>query len=288
LQTLSREDGGGFSFNLDPTLAGDDVDQPLPDFEVEANTPFHGSYVDAFPALRPFGPSPTAFMTPPGLPFPHPTNRSIYDPLAIRPLPISAIQKQPSASSPSYMGSFDPFAEASEVSHAVATSAHQQSFLDDDSSRKVSRFGFARGRQAAASIPSPLPVSSQLSNTNSDNQSFGNSADGMSGAPTHWSIRDRQHYGFQQSSALELPLTQHTQSEPMYPRQQTLSQAFDPGLSEAQLRDFIQSSREKMTSTVQHSGLTGTPYVYCWLYLVQMILVSRTSVFSSPDWSYSV
>jgi CCR4-NOT transcription complex subunit 4 len=269
LQTLSREDGGGFSFNLDPALAGEDVDQALPDFEVEANTPFHGSYVEAFPALRPFGPSPTAFNAPPGLPFPHPSSRSIYDPLAIRPLPISALQKQPSGGSPSYMGSFDPFAEAGEVSQAVASSVHQQSFLDDDPSRKVSRFGFARGRQAAASTPSPLPPSSQLSNTNSDNQSFANSADGISGtlAPTPWSIRDRGDYGFQSSSAMELSLMQHTQSDLLYPQQQTLSQALDSGLSEAQLRDFIQSSREKVTSTVHQNGLTGMPYIYIAAYI---------------------
>ena len=264
LQTLSREDGGGFSFNLDPTLAGEDVNQPLPDFEVDANTPFHGSYVDAFPALRPFGSSPTVFMAPPGLPFPHSTNRSIYDPL-----PISAIPKQPSPSSPSYIGSFDPFAESSEISQAALSSAHHQSLLDDDPGRRVSRFGFAR-RQATASTPSPLPVSTLLSNANSDSQSFGNSAEGISGtlAPNPWSIRGQPEYGFQGSSAVELPLIQHTQSEPTYPQQQTLSQTFDPGLSEAQLRDFIQSSREKMMSKVQHNGLTGTPHVYCWLHLL--------------------
>ena len=268
LQTLSHEDGGGFSFNLDPALAGDDVDQPLPDFEVEANTPFHGSYVDAFPALRPFGSSSTAFMAPPGLPFPHPTNRSIYDPLPIRPLPISTIRKQPSASSPSYVGSFDPFAETSEISQAVGSSIHQ-TLSDDDPSRKVSRFGFARGRQAAASTPSPLPVSTQLSNTNSDNHSFGNSTEGVSGtlAPTPWSIRGQTDYGFS-SPVLELPLIQHTQAGPTYPQQQTLSQTFDSGLSEAQLRDFIQSSREKMTSKIPHNGLPGMRYIYCWLYML--------------------
>jgi CCR4-NOT transcription complex subunit 4 len=261
LQTLSREDGGGFSFNLDPALAGEDMDQLLPDFEVEANTPFHGSYVDAFPALRPFGPSPTAFMPPPGLPFPQPSNRSIYDPLTIR--PISALQEQPSGGSPSYMGSFDPFAEASEVTRSEASSAHQQSPLDDDPSRKVSRFGFARGRQAPTSTPSPFPVSSQLSNTNASSvgHSFGSSVDGISGAfpPTSWPTRDRHEHGFRPSSM------QHPLSESVYPQHQTISQALDTGVSEAQLRDLIQSSREKAnTSAVQQNCLTGMPFEYCW------------------------
>lgn len=258
LQTLSHEDGGGFSFNLDPALAGDNV-EPLPDFEVEANTPFRGSYVDAFPALRPFGSSPAAFMAPPGLSFPHPSNRSIYDPLAIRPLSISALQKQPSGASPGYMGSFDPFAEASEVSQAAASSIQRQSLVDDDLSRKVSRFDFARGRQPAAS---PLPVSSQLSSTNNDSQSFGNLTDGFSAtlAPSPWSVRDRQDYAFQPSVASKLPFLQQPQSEHIY-QQHALPQAFDSGLSEAQLRDFIQSSQEKAASAMQHNELSGTPYI---------------------------
>jgi len=288
LQTLSREDGGGFSFNLDPAFASEDIDVPLQDFEGDTNTPFHGSYVDAFPALRPFGPPHTSFIAPPGLPFPHPSNHSIYDPLAVRPQPISGIQKQTLGSSSSYMGSFDPFAEASEVSQVVS-SVPQHSLMDDDPSRKVSRFGFARGRQAAASIPSPLPVSSPLSyHPNSDSQSFGNSTDGISGmlTQTPWSIRG---YEFQPSSTIELPLMQHTQSEPTYTQQQTLSQAFDSGVSEAQLRNLIQFSREKVSSsTMQQECLTGTPYVYYCLCLVEMIPVSRTSLVSSPDGSSSV
>ncbi|KAJ2931435.1 hypothetical protein H1R20_g5662, partial [Candolleomyces eurysporus] len=52
LQTLSADDRG-FSFNLDPKLA-DEVENTeiLPELEMDAHTPFHGSYVDAFPALR--------------------------------------------------------------------------------------------------------------------------------------------------------------------------------------------------------------------------------------------
>ncbi|TEB08671.1 hypothetical protein FA13DRAFT_1806999 [Coprinellus micaceus] len=81
LQTLSGDDGGGFSFNLDPKLADQaDATDVLPELEMEANTPFHGSYTDAFPALRPNSQLPA----PPGLGYPRSSSRSIFDPVPNR------------------------------------------------------------------------------------------------------------------------------------------------------------------------------------------------------------
>ncbi|KDQ33917.1 hypothetical protein PLEOSDRAFT_1091684 [Pleurotus ostreatus PC15] len=76
LQTLSgADDGGGFSFNLDPSLAAKNAEdnQPLPEMEAVVNLPFQGTYLDAFPALR--GPPGLPPINPPPLPY----GRPIFD-----------------------------------------------------------------------------------------------------------------------------------------------------------------------------------------------------------------
>jgi CCR4-NOT transcription complex subunit 4 len=254
LQTLSGGDGGGFSFNLDPALAGSDVNQTLVDFEAEASAPFRGTYVDAFPALR--IPASSAFMAPPGLPYPHHPNRSIYDPLPIRPSPTAALEKQLNGNS-GYMGSFNPFADGSEDLSAQAASPpnrSQYSPLDDDPSRKVSRFGFARGRQGSTATSSPLHAPSPLSHNNGDVHSFYNSMDGPPQSPSQaqWGRQDQGY--IQPSSAMGSPLVQHMQ--PAYTQPQIRFQPFDSGVSEAQLRDFIQFSRDRANSS---NDTTNTP-----------------------------
>ncbi|KAG6906549.1 hypothetical protein DXG01_013235 [Tephrocybe rancida] len=248
LQTLSGGDSGGFSFNLDPKLAGNDTESlpPLPDFEAEATAPFHGSYLDAFPALRsPIAPT-TGFSGPPGLSYPN-SSRSVYDPLTSRSSSAAGHESQPSG--PGYMGSFNPFADASD--EVLETSPPpmrraQPPPLDDDSSRKVSRFGFARGRQGSTATSSPLHVASPLSNGGGDNQSFYTPTDGL--ARAQWSAHGRE-IGFMQSNA-NSPLIQpaldptHVHSSRSHP------QLFDSGVSEAQLRDLIQSSRDRAQSTL--------------------------------------
>ncbi|KAG5646702.1 hypothetical protein DXG03_002692 [Asterophora parasitica] len=262
LQTLSGGDTGGFSFNLDPKLAGADSNglSTLPDFEVEASTPFHGSYIDAFPALRSPAASSTPFMAPPGLPYPHNPKRSIYDPHAVRLSP--SIEKQTPGSS--YMGSFDPFADASEEAPGLSPSPlrrPQYSPLDDDSTRKLSRFGFARGRQGSTATSSPLHVSSPLSTNSNEGQSFYNPMDalshGFSGA--QWSGNARQDYGFTQtSSGTSSPLVQHA-ADPTYSHSQSRFQPFDSGVSEAQLRDFIQTSRNRAQSSLSSPADSHSP-----------------------------
>lgn len=288
LQTLSGGDGASFSFNLDPALAGNDVNQPLPDFEVEANTPFHGTYVDAFPALRTPASSSPAFMAPPGLPYPHHPNRSIYDPLAVRPSSVPTLEKPVNGNS-SYMGSFNPFADGNEDPSPPAVSPLRKSQYppsDDDTSRKVSRFGFARGRQGSTATSSPLHAPSPLGHSNGDVQSFYNSTDGPPQSPSlsHWARQD-QGYG-QPNSAMGSPLVQHMQ--PAYTQPQTRFQPFESGVSEAQLRDFIQSSRDRANNLNDNmnvpvgKALDSTTSHSRWPYLkiiIDFCSIDRTSKF---------
>ncbi|KAF9265773.1 hypothetical protein L218DRAFT_923105 [Marasmius fiardii PR-910] len=252
LQNLTGGDGtfGGFTFNLDPKLASSDEanEEPLPDFEIEATAPFMGNFMQAFPALRPQTASnPSSFASPPGLSYPHNPNHSIYDPLAVRSSPI---ESQSSASS-NYVGSFNPFADSiEEVSSSGLPSPAKLGTLDDDSSRKVSRFGFARGRQGSrARTSSPLHLSSTVTGqgtSDTNNSVYHPSPAPHSPAPSQWSLHSRQDYSYHQpSSAMGSSLASY-QSPVMYAsQQQPRFQPFDTGLpvSEAQLREFIQSSR---------------------------------------------
>ncbi|KAG6903177.1 hypothetical protein C0995_002720 [Termitomyces sp. Mi166 len=259
LQTLSGGDGAGFSFNLDPKLAGSDLDNPpsLPDFEIEANVPFNGSYIDAFPALRSPTAQPTSFVAPPGLPYPHST-RAVYDPNPSR--SSSTVDSQ--SSGLGYMGSFNPFADTSEETSGTSVSSigqSQYSLLDDDSSRKMSRFGFARGKQGSTAS-SPLHVASPLSN---DHQPFYSPVDGL--APNHgraqWFVNGRDSGFVQTTSNVNSPLVQPVLDH-NYLHSQSRSQP-QPleagGVSEAQLRDFIQSSRNRAQSNL---GTLAHPLVH--------------------------
>ncbi|KAG7453054.1 uncharacterized protein BT62DRAFT_940348 [Guyanagaster necrorhizus] len=263
LQNLSGGDGGfgGFSFNLDPKLAGDDAEEvQLPDFEAEAQTPFIGTYVDAFPALRQG--SPSAFMAPPGLSHPHNPSRAIYDPMSVRTPPL--IERQSTGGS-NYIGSFNPFAEQNEESSRVH-SPTKSSF--DDETRKVSRFGFARGRRGSTAASSPLHVPSPLSVTNSisETHSLYNSVDQQPHSPaiSQWSLHSRQDYVYQQPpSAMGSPMLQHTQAQPysqVQGRFPFFSSGISAGISEADLRDLIQSSRDRVTnSSAVRSGSAEQP-----------------------------
>ncbi|KAF7359263.1 putative general negative regulator of transcription C16C9.04c [Mycena sanguinolenta] len=259
LDVLNGQGGGGFSFNLDPKLAVDDADAEvnlLPDFEAEAKMPFHGTYMDAFPALRSSAsPGSSPFMTPPGLPYPHNPNRSIYDPLSNR-SSMAPIERQSTGGSSGYMGSFNPFADAGE------DSPKPYSPLDDD--RKVSRFGFARGRQGSTTTTSsPLHVPSPLAASSSEGHSFYNSSETVSPQPpappmtAPWG----SFYSLN-GSATSSPLAPHSQvqPQPVYNQQQSRFQPFETGVSEAQLRDFIQSSRERASSATGTTAESTAPF----------------------------
>ena len=253
LQTLSGGDGGfgGFSFNLDPKLAEDNTvttaDIQVPEFEPEANIPFSGSFTDAFPSLKAPG---SAFMGPPRL-YPHQP----------RPLMIHPAENQ-STSGSNYTGSFNPFSEILEESPSRKS---QYSPLDED--RKVSRFGFARGRKGSTAASSPLHVSSPISGTDSNPQPFYNS-NGIqhpAQSSSQWPGGRQSDYGCSlPSSQLNSPLSQHVQAQPpplQQPSQQRRFQPFDSpfdsGISEAQLREFIQSSRERASGQQTTNNLAG-------------------------------
>ncbi|KIJ60676.1 hypothetical protein HYDPIDRAFT_138939 [Hydnomerulius pinastri MD-312] len=260
LRMVSGDDSefGGFSFNLDPKLAGDNAnaDIALPDMEAEANMPFTGGFMDAFPALRPTQPQPQmqhprAFIAPPGLAYPHNPNRPMYDPLSMRGTPV----ERQSTGGSNYMGSFNPFAEVSEDSMAQsqggqASASRKSPFPDEE--RKVSRFGFARGRQASTAASSPIHAASPLSASDSHRSFFTETASSV--AQPHWNLPTHLEYGYATSS----PLAQHAQVAQPPPQQQqhTRFQPFDNSVvSEAQLREFIQSSRDRASST--HNGHPG-------------------------------
>lgn len=251
LQTLSGGDGVGFSFNLDPKLAGNNLDfHSLPDFEVEANVPFNGSYIDAFPALRSPTPQATNFAAPPGLPYPYST-RSAYDPNSTR--SSSTVDSQ--SSGLGYMGPFNPFADTTEEAHRTSVSSlghPQYSLLDDDTSRKVSRFGFARGKQSSTATSSPLHVASPLSNGNGDHQPFYPTDGLMQGhGRAQWSTNSRDS-GFAQTNSTPNSSLFQPALDFAYPHSHSgpQSQPFEAGVSEAQLRDFIQSSRNRAQSNL--------------------------------------
>ncbi|CCM05053.1 uncharacterized protein FIBRA_07255 [Fibroporia radiculosa] len=252
LQTLSGAGDGGFSFNLDPKLAGEDADEtiPIPGLGAAPDTPFSGTFLDAFPNLRQDA-APSPLIGPPGLSYP---SRPLFDPLGAR---SPALERQ-STGSTAYTGSFNPFAaDGGEESQS-------KRFPPMDEERQVSRFGFARGRQGSASSslhpPSPL--------VNGDNvphlpyYSSSDVASHASRSQAQWAYQNRHQaaeFAFHQAnSAMSSPLAQHAAAHPVYnqsPQQSSRFQPFDTGVSEAQLRDLISSSRERVNH--MRNGPTG-------------------------------
>lgn len=262
LQSLGSDTQfGGFSFNLDPKLAGDVQDDSigLPDFDANASVPFNGGFFDVFPTLRPSGQAAAnPLMPPPGIPFAQ--GRNIYDPLTGK----GALERQSTGSS--YTGSFNPFAGDG------ADETPSRKFSPMDEERKVSRFGFARGRQGSAS--SSLHASSPLSNAESiSHLTHSHNAAGYSGPTTsqQWPFQVRHqefasHY--QSNSAMSSPLAQHMQAaQPPYnpphqPPQLNRFQSYDNAVTEQQLREMIMSSRER-TNVSRNGPMGRTPlYVY--------------------------
>ncbi|KAF8201634.1 hypothetical protein BJ912DRAFT_945984 [Pholiota molesta] len=234
LQTLSGGDGGGFSFNLDPKLA-DEVDstENLSDFD--SSIPFHGSYVDAFPALRTGSP----YMQSPSLGYSHPNSHSIYDPSTLRVASASLHEKQ-NGKGTSYLGSFNPFSDTT-PDNSAQSQRYPHSPVDDE--RKVSRFGFARGRQSSTATSSPLHSVTPLTYGNDLQAFFHSSDEAMHSWPP--GLHDLHISNSHTSS----PLAQQAQAQPAFgqqPRLQSLNGNGD--LSEAQLRNFILSSQERENS----------------------------------------
>ncbi|KAF9453255.1 hypothetical protein P691DRAFT_720092 [Macrolepiota fuliginosa MF-IS2] len=254
LQTLSGGDSGGFSFNFDPKLAEEmEASENLPEFDPDATIPFSGSYVDAFPALR----TPTTINTPhlgppPGLSYS--ANRSLYDPFGN----TSELDRQPQHG---YAGSFNPFADSSEDDiHTVASRA----VPDADEDRKFSRFTFARTRQGSNLMVSPSSISGPSFASPRESPAFYNPANGLSPhiQQQHWSPISHQEYNYSQPvSSVGSPLMPQIQPQNAFPQSTSRFQPFEAELSEAQLRDFIQSSRERANVNNMQSIHQGIGFV---------------------------
>jgi CCR4-NOT transcription complex subunit 4 len=258
LQTLKGAKFGGFSFNLDPKLAGDNSENAelLPEFDLEANTPFQGSYLDTFPGSGPSTQLPAVHTL--QRTYPHLTNRSLYDPMTAKPAPITIAENQVIGGS-NYTGSFNPFADNADESPSPSLRGTQYSPLDDDLGRKVSRFGFARGRRSSTAASSPLHASSPLANA--DNQtSFYSSGEYSQTAQPQWVTPSRQQYSEYGYLLPNSPLVPHTADVPSPYPQHGRFQPFDGGVSEAQLRELFQSSRDREVSIM--SGPPGMNSLY--------------------------
>lgn len=252
LRMLSGSEGG-FSFNLDPKLAEVDVNAEgeavLNALEAEARVPFAGGFMDAFPALKPQA-HPHTHQVP--AMYPHNPARSIYDPLAMR---------------ESYLGSFNPFGEAEGSSTGAGAGARSSPSYPDEE-RKVSRFGFARGRQGSTAASSPVHVASPLSASDS-HHSFFTVSETPAMASSHWSHAGHGEYtGYasssplvQQAQTMQSPPQQHAQPQ----IQPTRFQPFDSSMSvsEAQLRELIQSSRERAGSMQMHNATAVSDQPQC-------------------------
>ncbi|KAJ3741715.1 hypothetical protein DFH05DRAFT_1402615 [Lentinula detonsa] len=251
LENLSQTDSGlgGFSFNLDLNLAGDDIANA--DLEPESQTPFLGSFLDAFPSLRSsVSTSSSSYVTSPGLPYPHHPGHAIYDPQRT----VTPIKSQ----KPNYMGSFNPFADGADDSPISPARTRPPNPIDDDFVPRVSRFGFARhGPRTVTAASSPLQISSTASSSsNNETQTtlLGQSEPSHSSAVSQWSLHSRQEFGYPSpSSAVPSPMM--PQAQAMYALSQSRFQPFDSssGVSEAQLRDFIQSSQDRPSMLRQDS-----------------------------------
>jgi len=250
LQVLTGggDEYGGFSFNLDPKLAeeGSDTQMEFPGLDAEANMPFQGSFLEAFPGLSSPASPVIGFAPPPGLTYAHNSARSIYDAAATRPPP------QPSVT-PGYMGSFNPFDSKEEQSQP------QYSPFDDDSTRKVSRFGFARGKQNSATT-SPLPPTASLQSDMITHPPYYDPPDlsTTNSASSPWTLSRRQTVDYlspQSRSVSNSPAIRQAQAvSPFHQQQMSQFQPFDNDISEAQLRDFINSSRDRASASQMHSG----------------------------------
>ena len=243
LQTLTDEDGGGFSFNLDPKLADEaEVSEPLPDFDLTSTVPFHGSYIEAFPALR----SGFGFVHP-SSGYVHNTNLPIYDPATLRSGPGHSFEEQ-SARGTGYTGLFNPFSEPG--AESVSTSSSLLPCPPGDEERKVSRFGFAQGRKASTVASHPLLLN-PLSHA-SQHQSFYHPTDVHHDAGYQWST----DYHVSNSHATSAQV-QHAQAQTMFNHAQNRLPS-GRELSEAQLRSFIQSSQARLNDSGNLGGINGT------------------------------
>jgi CCR4-NOT transcription complex subunit 4 len=245
LQTLTDEGGGGFSFNLDPKLADEaEVSEPLPDFDLASTVPFHGSYIEAFPALR----SGFGFIQPSSGNI-HNGNLPIYDPATIRTSSSGHSFEEQSARGIGYTGLFNPFSEPG----AESVSTSSSSYPPGDEERKVSRFGFAQGRKVASTVASHSLLLNPSSHA-SQHQSFYHPTDVQQDAGYQWSTDYHEHHVSNPHATSAQ--VQHAQAQTMFPHAQNRLLS-SRELSEAQLRNFIQSNQARLNDSGNHGSING-------------------------------
>ena len=242
LQTLTDEGGGGFSFNLDPKLADETkFAEPLPDFDLASSVPFHGSYIEAFPALR----SGFSFIQPTPS-YPPNINLPIYNPATPRTGSGHSFEKQ-SARGTGYMGLFDPFSESGGESVSMSSSC------PPDEERKVSRFGFAQGRKASTMASHSL-LSNPLNHA-SEHQSFYHPTEDVHHvAGYQWPMDYHEHHV--SNSHVTSAQVQHAQAQTVFTHTQNRLPSSGE-LSEAQLRSFIQSSQARLNVPENLGDING-------------------------------
>jgi CCR4-NOT transcription complex subunit 4 len=197
-------------------------------------------------------------VAPPGITYPHSPSLSLYDP--VRPTLITAVDKQPSGGS-NYTGSFNPFADA--IDDPPSSSPRNYSPLDDDSIRKVSRFGFAQGRRGSTAASSPRHSSSPLAGGDGQPSFYMSGEYLQTTAQPQWIPSARQPISEYGHPAPGSPLPQYVQAaqvQPGYAQQHARFQLFESGVSEAQLRDLLQSSRDRSLS--MSNGPPGRSLLY--------------------------
>ena len=241
LQTLTDE-GGGFSFNLDTKLADKaGFSESLPDFDLASSVPFRGSYIEAFPALRSgFG----FIQSTPGQT--HDINPPIYDPAKLR-TGSGSFEKQ-SARGPNYIGLFNPFSDSG-VESVSTSSLSRLPYPSGDEERKVSRFGFAQGRRGST-VASPSLLSNPLSQAGEHQSFYHPTEDVHHGAGYSWPTEYHEHHI--SNSHVTSAQVQHAQAQTVFTRLLP-----GGGLSEAQLRSFIQSSQAQLNDAENLGGPNG-------------------------------
>lgn len=247
LQVLTGGDGdtGGFNFNLDPKLAVDDdqFDASLPDLDSTT-----GGFFDPFPPMR------ASFGSPPGLSY-SPTTPRFYD--NMRP---PSLEKASSTSS-GYTGSFNPFGETNDaVTQPVAS--RTSPLIEDDVTRRMSRFGFARERQGAGLSVASSPLLSANTSQSSATESLN------TGTHAPWTFQ--RHHEFGPPPGLPMrsgtpasrgsPLASFAVTPSSYVPQASRFQPFDMGTSEPSLKDLFGIGRER--SSVTHEAMTSKTLLF--------------------------
>lgn len=247
-------DSGGFNFNLDPKLALDDdqIEGTMSAFGTDSNQQLSGISFDPFAAVHQSSYSPSnassSFGPPPGLTSSSNSSRASYDPATIK---ISALDRQPSSSS-GYVGLFNPFAESSD---AVSQSPIQRpsSTLNDDTARRVSRFGFARERQGSGLSTTSSPMLS--ADVSLSSMSEGSPSAASATAP--WPFQRHHEFGpppglparANTPGSRNSPLVPYAAPQSSYGHQPSRFQPFDMEPTEASLKDILGIGRERSNST---------------------------------------